>query len=91
MTTDFAEIASTVERVLEREEEACRLQQRELDAARQQLRRKRAAIKRRRRGLERFATEWRQAGIQGEDGANAEDPGPDLKAPVEELEAVSSG
>lgn len=91
MTTDFVEIANTVERVLEREEEACQLRQHELDAARQNLRRRRATIKRRRHGLERFVAEWQQAGMQGEDDGKAEGPDPDGKAPADEFETVSSG
>jgi len=58
---DFGEIAQTVERVLVREEEACAVQERELAALRKKLRRRQSRLRAKRRGLERFAEEWRRA------------------------------
>ncbi len=58
---DFGEIAQTVERVLLREEEACAAQERELAALRKKLRRRQSRLRAKRRGLERFAEEWRRA------------------------------
>ncbi|MGI8562603.1 MAG: hypothetical protein ACR2MZ_03445 [Candidatus Dormibacter sp.] len=64
---DFGEIAQTVERVLVREEEACAAQERELAALRKKLRRRQSRLRAKRRGLERFAEEWRRA----DDGAGS--------------------
>lgn len=58
---DFGEIAQTAERVLTREEEACAAQERELAALRKKLRRRQSRLRAKRRGLERFAEEWRRA------------------------------
>ncbi len=58
---DFGEIAQTAERVLSREEEACAAQERELAALRKKLRRRQSRLRAKRRGLERFAEEWRRA------------------------------
>jgi len=58
---DFGEIAQTVERVLAREEEGCAVQERELAVLRKKLRRRQSKLRAKRRGLERFAEEWRRA------------------------------
>lgn len=89
---DFGEIAQTVERVLAREEEACAVQERELAALRKKLRRRQSKLRARRRGLERFAEEWRRADEYTEsvrlDGQGQQNVEPES---VEDQEKVAVG